>query len=132
MVKQITITNGKGKQISVEKYDYVCSYGFDHGYEYAVVRLNGKEGFIDENGKEICPPKYDMVELFIKNGRPIRVKLNGKYGLINTNGEEICPIKYSRIDPFDDNEEAFAKSGKNMFYLDKNGKETPIRNLVSE
>lgn len=130
MSKQITITNGKGKQISVEKYDYVDFEGFVNGY--AIVWLNGKAGFIDENGKEICLPKYDMLFPFRNSNYPTRVKLNERYGLIDKNGIEICSIKYRRIDQFDCDGKAFATSGKNMFYLDKNGKETPIRNLVSE
>lgn len=59
MPKQITITNEKGKEISIEKYDSVDLEGFINGY--AIVWLNSKAGFINENGKEICPIKYDML-----------------------------------------------------------------------
>lgn len=130
MPKQITIRNKKGKEISVKKYDSVDLEGFVNGY--AIVWLNGKAGFINEDGKEICPIKYDMLFPFRNSDYPTRLKLHGKYGLIDRKGIEICPIKYTRIDSFDEDGKAFAESGKNMFYLDKNGKETPIRSLVSE
>lgn len=130
MDKQITITNEKGKQISVEKYDYVDFEGFVNGY--AIVWLNGKSGFIDENGEEICPIKYDMLFPFRDINYPTRLRFLGKYGLIDKNGKEICSIKYDRIDSFDGDGLAFAKSGKNMYYLDKNGKEITIRDLVSK
>lgn len=53
------ITNEKGKQISVEKYDDVDLEGFANGY--AIVWLNGQCCFINENGEEICPIKYEML-----------------------------------------------------------------------
>lgn len=124
MFKQITILNSKGKLISVQKYDSVDFEGFVNGY--AIVWLNHKAGFINENGEEICPLKYDMLLPFRKNGYPTRAKINRKYGLIDSTGKEISPFKYDRIDAFEEDGRAFAKSGKDMYFLDKNGKETPI------
>lgn len=130
MSKQITIKNEKGEWVSVEKYDSVDMEGFVNGR--AIVWLNGKAGFINENGEEICPIKYDMLLNFRDKDYPTRLKLNGMYGLIDRNGVEICPIKYRRIDAFNGDGKAFAEAGKDMFYLNRNGDETPIRNLVSE
>lgn len=118
MSKQITIINEKGEEISVERYDSVDFEGFVNGY--AIVWLNGKAGFIDENGKEICPIKYNMLWPFRDVNYPTRLKLNGNMGLIDRNGIEICPIKYHMIGAFNGDGKAFAESGKNMFYLDKN------------
>lgn len=133
---QKTITNSKGKQVSVEKYDYVEFEGFVNGY--AIVGKNGLEGFINEEGEEICPLKYDSVWPFRKTCTPkgqrvlnaTIVRLNGRYGLIDRNGKEICQIKYDRIDSFDGDQKAYAESGKYMCYLDENGKENPIPSLV--
>lgn len=126
MSKQITIKNEKGELVSVE----IDIEGFVNGY--AIVWLNDKAGFINENCETICPIKYDMLFPFRNSDYPTRMMLNGKYGLIDRKGIEICPIKYSRIDSFNGDGRAFAESGKNMFYLNKNGEETPIRSLVSE
>ena len=60
--------------------------------KYAPVQIKDKEGFIDKQGNEICPIKYNWVNDF-ENGFAI-VSLNNKYGFIDTNGKEICPIKY--------------------------------------
>ena len=127
MDKPITITNEKGKQISVEKYDRVDFEGFVNGY--AIVWINGKSGFINENGEEICPIKYDMLFPFRNIDYPTRLRFHGKYGLIDKNGIEICPIKYSRIDPFNGDGLAFAESGKDMYYLNKDGKEISIKKI---
>ena len=127
MDKQLTIINSKGQRISVEKYDSVDFEGFVNGY--AIVWLNNKAGFINEKGEEICPIKYDMLLPFRKIGYPTILKLNGKFGLIDTNGKELCPIKYTRINRFS-GDRAYAEAGKKMFYLNKEGKEKSINNLV--
>ena len=62
------------------------------------VYLNGKWGFIDETGREICPCKYDWIYDFCEG--LAKVKLNGKWGFIDTSGREICPIKYDGIGYF--------------------------------
>lgn len=129
------ITNSRGEKISIEKYDNVYFEGFVNGY--AIVEKNGRQGLINEDGKEICPVKYEQVWPFRKtntpNGRRVlnatRVCLNGLYGLIDRNGKEICPIKYKRIDDFDGDQKAYAESGKDILYLDENGKEHIIYKL---
>jgi hypothetical protein len=59
------------------KYDII----FDFKNGFAVVELNEKSGYIDENGSEICECKYDIAWNF-ENGFA-KVKLNDKYGYIN-------------------------------------------------
>jgi hypothetical protein len=74
----------------MKQYDCVWKFGND----YAVVRLNGKFGVINEYGQEICEIKYEYIydtghhDLYI-------VKLNKKWGFINETGKEICEIKYN-------------------------------------
>ena len=62
---------------------------------YAVVKKNGKCGFINEIDEEVGKIKYDFVWRY-KNGYAV-VKLNNKYGFIDKYGREICPIKYSLL-----------------------------------
>jgi uncharacterized protein YlzI (FlbEa/FlbD family) len=74
---------------------------YDKIYElknnFAIVKLNGKYGFINELGIEICEPKYDIIFSFNNNNLITIIKLNGKYGIINIYGEELCEIKYDQI-----------------------------------
>ena len=58
--------------------------GFSEGL--ALIRLNGKYGFIDKSGTEVIPCKYDEAYSFYK-GRA-EVKLNGKQGYVNKSGVE--------------------------------------------
>ena len=52
-----------------------------------------KYGFIDTNGKEIVPPKYDDVEPFSEGFA--KVRRNFYWGLIDETGREIIEPKYT-------------------------------------
>jgi hypothetical protein len=100
-----------GKEISNGKYDgYKDDFGiFKEGF--AAVNLGGEKawgerdfkggkwGFIDRNGKELTPIKYDSVAFF--NDGIAVVCLGGKQGIINLTGKEIIPPKYNKIDDFE-------------------------------
>lgn len=96
------------------KYDDVQSYFQGN---ICKVRDDDKYGFINIEGIEILPCKYDSVafvmgDLFKKDEKEIvydafwdsdsllYVKLDKKYGLINFDGEEITPCKYDNLTPF--------------------------------
>ena len=77
-------------------------------YQYlAVVRdENGKYGFMNEEGKEIIPCKYDNAHAFQKNGLAAVAKIverdsQGrdlfKWGYINRKGKEVISLKYDEI-----------------------------------
>ncbi len=51
-----------------------------------MVQLNGKWGFINKEGKEVIPCKYDVAFEF--NEGLALVQLNGKFGYIDINGTE--------------------------------------------
>lgn len=82
----ITITNKSGKEIRLEKYDKLDLESFCNGF--TIVSIGRKYGFINENGKELCPIEYDMCWAFRENNKPTMVKLNGKYGLLDRKVEE--------------------------------------------
>lgn len=67
------------------------SVGYFHE-GYARAEKNGKYGFVDENGKEIIPPKYEWVGEF-KEG-VARVFTNNKAGYIEKEGKVVIPEKY--------------------------------------
>lgn len=66
----------------------------------ALVKLNNKSGFIDENHNQIIPCVYDCATDFCNDLS--MVNLNNKYGYINTTGVIICEIKYDYICIIDD------------------------------
>ena len=61
----------------------------------AKVRLNDKEGYIDTDGREICPIKYDETDIF--SDGLASVCIDGKWGFINTEGEEVIPLMYDEV-----------------------------------
>ena len=71
---------------------------FDSG-DLGLVLKNDKVGFIDSNGKEVIPCKYDndTLSTFYREGYAVVVK-DGKQGIINTSGEEVVPCIYDYID----------------------------------
>lgn len=58
----------------------------------ARVRKDGKCGYIDKNGTEAIPCRYDFGWGF-SNGLA-RIEKDGKYGFINTMGTEVIPCQY--------------------------------------
>ena len=81
------------------KYDYedIFSEGL------AKVRINWEYGFINKEGKEVIPLKYDDAESFFGSiALVFKGEINkyesqkkGKYGYINQEGKKIIPLKYN-------------------------------------
>jgi len=69
-------------------YEEVSS--FELGY--AAVKLNGKAGFIDPEGKVVIQPAYDAASDLVQYLSLVRQ--NGKWGVIDTSGRLIVPVKY--------------------------------------
>jgi hypothetical protein len=114
----------------------------------AVVRNNGKYGFIDKTGKEIVPPIYDFASDF-KNGES-KVKYKNQYRTINSEGKVVekfdieqgfsvdatklpAKTKKNTTRAFNDKYVQFMKKGK-WGLKDMSGKEVipPIYNAFKE
>ena len=67
----------------------------------AIVELHGKMGYIDKEGNEVIPFKYDHAENF-KDGIAL-VKKNAKYGYIDKKGNEVIKAEHSSLSTFDIN-----------------------------
>ncbi len=61
--------------------------------------VDGKCGFIDQNGKWVISPQYDEINDYIYDDM-IQVKVNGKWGLIDTNGNLLVSIQYDEINHY--------------------------------
>ena len=59
--------------------------------------LNGKWGFIDKEGTEILPCKYERAAVVSKE--LLAVFINGKWGFINRSGAAVTPFKYDGSNP---------------------------------
>ena len=100
------------------KYQFI---GNIKEYSYTRVKLNGKYGFIDKNGREIIPCNYDWIDdeqsLCDDN---CRIVLNGKYGFIDKNGKEVIPCNYDGASIFNEGLAAIKLNGK-WGFIDRDG-----------
>lgn len=97
------------------------------------VRNDDKYGFINLEGEEILPCKYDDITFvfgdilkiddeysrFISDRQDnlLQVKLNNKYGIIDLEGKEIIPCKYDDLTIFDWNEKLLQVKLDNKYGL---------------
>ena len=86
----------------------------------ALVRLNGKSGFIDKTGKEIVPLNYEEAYSFSEG--LAGVKLNDKWRFVDKTGKEVILLKYEEAYSFIDGLALVRFNGKYGF-IDKTGKE---------
>lgn len=85
----------------------VIEYKFDDADHFsfglARVNINGRWGYINNQGEEIIPPQYDLSEKFFRehfheaDNLFAMVGINGKWGMINPKGTEIIPLLYDSI-----------------------------------
>ena len=85
-----------------------------------IVDKNDKWGYIDKNGKEVIPCKYDCAYAF-SEGLAI-VGMDCEFGFIDKNGKEVIPYKYDWANDFSEGLAIVGIDGKYGF-IDKNGKE---------
>src|SRR5690606_26965947 len=78
----------------VVKCKYDSYFYFSEGLSSA--EIDGKFGYIDDQGNEVIPVIYDMATSF-EDGMAM-VQKNGKFGFIDKQGNEIIPIVYESED----------------------------------
>lgn len=81
----------------------------------AAVRIKGRFGYIDTNGKVVIAPKYDLAGPFYQNMAEVMV--DGHTGIINRDGDWLVKPKFARSIPFT-KDVAIVRIGKweNYFY----------------
>lgn len=114
----------KNMYISVAGKEYEQIGDFLEGL--AVVKSNGKYGFIDKTGKEVISLKYDEVENF-REGLA-KVVLNKKIGYISKIERIVIPIKYD----YAYREEGIIRGriGKKSYIMTLKGKEYEYKGEV--
>ena len=104
---------------SLHQYDEMSEY-YDDGLKR--VCAQGKYGFIDFEGNEVIPLKYEDAFNFRNGFAP--VKLNGKWSYINLEGKEITQFIYDEALNFqEDIDVAAVIIGDYYGFIDKSGKE---------
>lgn len=76
-------------------YDQVI---FSHGDDYAIVKLDGKYGYINREGEEVIPLMFENATLF--DDDVATVQFNGKWGVIDRDGNRLIEFKYERLMAF--------------------------------
>ncbi|HUS00565.1 MAG TPA: WG repeat-containing protein [Chitinophagaceae bacterium] len=117
--------NPSGVVMVPAKYQKAHSLAY---YDLAAIKFNNKWGFINREGKEIIPPRFDSVGKYLQSfsSGNIEVMLNGKWGIINEQGKEVVPVKYQ--DVRNEYTNRFPVKQNNKWGFMENGKETiPIK-----
>jgi hypothetical protein len=95
----------RGEEIMVQP-KYEITEVFEQ--KYIKAKINGKWSLLDQEGKEIIPPKYDDVSNIDRGTKSVfYVVKDEKIGLVNIQGKEITPIDYDVI----------SEGGKEVFVL---------------
>lgn len=80
----------KGELVIPLKYDNIRNDRYMDGF--VIYEVDGKYGFLNADGNEITPAKYDYVDYFTDGLAPVII--NDKLGFINESGTEVSPLKY--------------------------------------
>jgi len=64
-------------------------------FDVKAEKYKGKWGFINFNGEEVIPRKYDDVIPY--SNEAVAVKLKNKWGVADTTGKLAVPVKYKEI-----------------------------------
>ncbi len=107
--------DSKGNMKPVPQYDDVGAFDLS---ALALVRLNGKSGYINRNGEVVIPIKYDGLGSFREGLAGAEV--NGKWGFLDKYNNVIIDFQYDDISSFNEGL-AVVESGKKLSYIDKTG-----------
>jgi len=88
------------------------AFFFQEGLAILPKIVNGslKFCYINPDGKEIIPPKYDRAQLFVCG--MAAVMLNDKWGIINSKGETVVPFNYDYLEILNENYFVYNADGK--------------------
>ena len=112
-------TDSKQRDRTINNFKYDNIRDFQNGY--ACVEINKKWGFIDNNGREVIPCRYEDVKNFSIEG-VAPVKTNGKWGYIDKTGSEVIEFKYDDAYSFYEGLGEVKLDGK-IGFVDRNGSE---------
>ncbi|HCC07996.1 MAG TPA: hypothetical protein DEP72_07580 [Clostridiales bacterium] len=103
---------------TVKNTKYDAMYDANEGM-YAV-QLDGKWGFINEDGKETVKCKYNYVDSFYDG---VAVVSGNGWGAVNKEGKEITGMKYGSVSRFSEGLALVTPNGFDYGYINTNGEE---------
>lgn len=119
------LINPKGETVADFKYEDIKKFSGGLAVVEALEDGQSKWGFIDENGKEVIKPEYDLAGNFSDGLAPVGRSLSPyeySIGYINEQGETVIEPKYSKAGDFSEGYALVSRSGtKKMGFIDKNG-----------
>jgi hypothetical protein len=92
--------NNTGTRVTNKVYEGAFAYTCSD--DRIPVLEDGKLGFLDKNGKQIVPCRYDAFHRFQDGVAPVRLgnSVDGKWGVVDKQGNEIIPFLYDVVYPF--------------------------------
>jgi hypothetical protein len=122
-----TVLLKNGEKAFINKKRERVKLKFDAIYDFkaglAAFELNGKRGFINEEGNVVIEPAFEYALDFDENGLAF-AKINGKWGLIDKAGKFVVEAKFDDdrfVDYVFSNDLAAMKSGDKWGYIDASG-----------
>ena len=116
---------GKVGIINVEKGQWLAEAKFDEISEFndqglATVKLNGKFGLINNEGKLIIEPQFHQLQAEPNNGL-FAAGNNGQWGLINLEGQWVVEPKFDNLQFVSDNGPIAAREKGKWGLIDRQG-----------
>lgn len=108
--------NDKSIEFSLRKHIEI----FMGSYIAMIMRLKGKWGVINSEGKKIIPFIYDQMDYFDKK---LLVKATNKMGVISVDGKQIIPLSFDEVILNYEEGLLLARKNNRWGLMDKNGKE---------
>lgn len=113
----------KGMEILKPKYEpqgyFDTSFKFKEGL--AVIRYNGKSGFVNKVGEIVIPFEFIGSHSFSEGLAAVSNETD-TWGYINTNGNIIIPYKYFNVHSFSEGLAAVSNEKDTWGYINTNGK----------
>src|SRR5690242_7805177 len=85
------------------------------------VRINGKYGFIERDGKLVLKPEYAGATRFSEGLAAVQLKTAGRVGFIDESGKVVIPPQFELAEPFAEGLSGVMKDHK-WGYIDTTGK----------
>ena len=111
-----------------DHYEWAFSCQYDNCYDFydnrAIITKGRKKGFIDLNGKQRVPPRFNIIDAYSQElasaGYIDFARMTSKSGYVNKAGEVAIDIQYDITSPFEQ-ERACVQVDERWGYIDLKG-----------
>lgn len=119
------VIDEKGKEVTNKAYDFISNYKNSRAL-FSNNDGKGKYpyGYLDLDGKEIIPGKYQEANDFSKDGKATVKEKDNEYNLINTIGQVLNKYNYPFVGAFSEGIMSFQREvGGKFGFIDEKGNE---------